>query len=135
MTGIDVCEYVEVKLMSAYKNFPYVPNTSENSTLYFGKIWLFQCIETCELKYAYTPIEKKDLEFLGWNCLEEIPWHLEKIYTETVIRDTKWFEGTRAKQEEFWLRVQDAHNGLIEPPKRRNRSPSIQVCQIVDDVS
>jgi YqaJ-like viral recombinase domain len=135
VTGIDECEYVEMKIMSQYKDSPYDTTMNEMGQKYNGKIWLFQCFETCETKYAYNAIQKKDYEFLGWNCLEEIPWHLEKFFTETVYRDKKWFEGTRAKQEEFWLRVQDAHNGLIEPPKRRNRTPSVNVCQITDDVT
>ena len=132
VTGIDECDYVEMKIISSYRDSSYVPN---ESALYSGKIWLFQCVETCELKYAYTALQKKDLEFLGWNCLEEIPWHLEKFFIETVRRDKKWFEGTRPKQEEFWARVADAHNGLIEPAKRRARTPSIQVCKIMDDVT
>jgi len=134
VTGIDECDYVEMKIMSQYKDSPYVPDKNELGMMYNGTIWLFQCAETCELKYAYTAIQKKDYENLGWNCLENIPWHLEKFYTETVTRDTTWFEGTRAKQEEFWLRVEDARNGLIEGPKRRPRGQSINICQITDDV-
>jgi putative phage-type endonuclease len=135
VTGIDECDYVEMKIASKYKTSTYTPPTEGLGLTYFGTIWLFQYFETCELKYAFTPIEKKDLEFLGWHCLEEIPWHLENYYTETVVRDPVWYEGTKPKQEEFWLRVADAHNGLIEPPKRRARTSSVNVCQIVDDLA
>ena len=136
VTGIDECEYVEMKLASPYKDSQgYAPATEGIGSMYLGKIWLFQCVETCELKYAYTYLEKKDMERLEWTCLEEIPWHLEKYFVETVVRDTKWFEGTKPRQEEFWLRVADAHKGLIEPPKRRVKAPIVQVCQIMDDVA
>ena len=133
VTGIDECEYVEMKIASAYKDATYA--APELAKPYSGNIWLFQCSDTLELKYAYTPLEKKDLEGLGWHCLEAIPWHLEKMHNEVVLRDRNWFEGTKQKQEEFWLRVADAHNGLIEPPKRRTKAPIVQVCKIMDDVT
>jgi len=134
VTGLDECEYVEMKLAAAYKDSQYSVPTEDIGIMYSGKIWLFQCVETCELKYAYTSLEKKDLELLEWHYLEEIPWHLEKFFTETVSRDPSWFESTKQKQEEFWLRVADAHNGLVEPSKRRVKPPTVQVCQIMDDV-
>ena len=133
VTGIDECEYVEMKIVSAYRDTNYV--VPEVPVAHAGTVWLFQCSETLELKYAYTPSEKADLEVLEWNCLEVIPWHLEKMYNEVVSRDRNWFEGTKQKQEEFWCRVADAHKGLIEPPKRRTKAPVVQVCQIMDDVT
>jgi hypothetical protein len=135
VTGIDECDYVEMKIASSYKDSKYEPPTEEPGTLYNGLVWLYQCFETCELKYAYTALEKKDLDLLGWHCLEEIPWHLDKMFTQTMVRDSKWYEGTAVKQDEFWLRVEDAKNGLIEPPKRRPRAPSVNGYQIMDDVT
>jgi len=135
VTGIDECEYVEMKIASPYKTSVYTPPTEGFGLIYRGVIWIFQYFETCELKYAFTALEKKDLENLGWQCLEEIPWHVDSFYIETVERDRSWFEGTKPKQEEFWLRVVDAQNGLVEPPKRRRPTSSVQVCQIVDDVA
>jgi hypothetical protein len=135
VTSIDECEYVEMKILSGYKDAPYVAADSELGLQYFGTIWLFQCSDTLELKYAYNHLERKDLELLGWNCLETIPWHIEKVFNKVVFRDRSWFEGTKQKQEEFWLRVADAHKGLIEQPKRRTKSQVVQVCQIMDSVT
>jgi len=135
VTNIDECEYVEMKIMSAYKDAPYIEPTEDLGKMYSGKIWLFQAPETYELKYAYTALERKDLELLGWNFLEEIPWHLEKMRTEIVARDRNWYESTKEKQENFWLRVEAARQGLVDPPKKRPRLPSVQICQITDDAA
>jgi len=135
VTDIEECDYVEMKIASGYKNSVYGPPTEEPGTTYRGIVWLYQYFETCEMKYAYTVAERDELNSLGWHCLEEIPWHLEKMFTQTIVRDKKWYEGTAAKQEEFWLRVADAHKGLIEPPKRRPRAPSTGGYEIMDDIT
>ena len=143
VTGIDECEYVEMSFESGYKEHSYTDegaretcspdlyNVEELRPMYAGYVWLFQEPESLELKYAYTYLEKKDLERDGWCLQEEIPWHLKKLYRTVVIRDRTWYQGTTVKQEEFWKRVEDARQGLIEPPKKRPEKLIVQVCKIV----
>ena len=148
VTGIDECEYVEMSFESGYKDHSYtldsaqqtcspdvyspdIYDVGEGRPMYSGYVWLFQEPETLELKYAYTYLEKKDMERDGWFLLEEIPWHLKKFYRTVIVRDRAWFKGTAEKQEEFWKRVEDARAGLIEPPKKRAEKVIVQVCKII----
>lgn len=143
VTGIDECEYVEMSFESGYKEHSYTDADAKETCstelyddygerpMYFGYVWLFQEPESLELRYAYTYLEKKDLERDGWCLQEEIPWHLKKLYRTIVVRDRGWYKGTVDKQEEFWKRVDDARNGLIEAPKKRVEKVVVQVCKII----
>jgi len=64
---------------------------------------------------------------------ETIPWHLKCMSRTVVMRNREWYAGTLVKQEEFWKRVEDARQGLIEPPSPKKRSVVVQVCKIVGD--
>ena len=132
VADIDECDYIEVKLVSTYKdNSVYV----ETETDYKGSIWLFQAHDTCELKYAYTEEERVALQYLEWNCIETIPWHMETHYTVTVARDRAWFISTLEKRNELWKTVEEARLGSISlPPTNRSKSKVlVNVCKIMDD--
>jgi len=135
VTGIDECDYIEVKLESAYKGGKYEPPAAGSvGETYRGFIWLLQNNETLELKYAYT-VEERDafigLE-TGWGVLEDIPWHLGGHFTETVSRDRAWFESTGPKREAFWEKVKEAREGtlVLAPSQKRAK---VEVCQMIDD--
>lgn len=134
VADIDECDYIEVKIASAYKDTPYV-ELSDETVKYKGAIWLFQAPETCEMKYAYTEEERKKMVELEWNCIETIPWHMDSHFTTTVQRDRAWFESTLEKRNAFWKAVEDARNGLLvlPPSSAKARTPTVTVCKIMDD--
>ena len=144
VTNIDECDYVEMSFESAYKASTYNEMESKNicvpelydietqRPLYCGCMWLLQDPESLELKYVYTHLEREAAEEEGWCIQEIIPWHLKRVFRTTVVRNREWYASTLIKQEEFWKRVEDAHQGLIEPstPKKR---VVVQVCKIINE--
>ena len=134
VADIDECDYIEVKIASAYKDTPYV-EPSDETTKYKGTVWLFQAPETCEMKYAYTEEERKKMVELEWNCIETIPWHMDSHFTTTVQRDRAWFDSTLEKRNEFWKAVDSARQGLLvlPPSSAKARTPTVTVCKIMDD--
>ena len=147
VTDIDECDYVEMSFESGYKTHAYTVEDSKDTCapllydiesarpLYCGHFWLLQDPESLDLKYVYTATEKEAAEAAGWCIQEAIPWHVKKIFRTTVVRNREWYASTLVKQEEFWKRVEDARQGLIEPPtpKKRNEKVIVQVCKIVAD--
>jgi len=134
VADIDECDYVEVKLVSKYKDSEY--NDPAEGTLGYSFnniVWLFQSPETGELKYAYTSLERKDWERLGWHCVEEIPWYLDKMFTETVQRDRAWFKSTEGARTAFWNKVAGARDGSYTPSQAKPRAAPVNVCKIMDD--
>jgi putative phage-type endonuclease len=136
---IDECEYVEVKLNSAYKDVPFSdePREGTKRSVYFGSLYLLQEPDTLQLKYAYNALERKDLQRLGWSIIEEIPWNLDNIYIQVVKRDTKWFEGTAEARDAFWKKVEEARAGaFVLPPSsrpiRKKEELVVKVCKIED---
>jgi hypothetical protein len=134
VADIDECDYIEVKIASAYKDSQYV-EPSDETVKYKGNVWLFQANETCEMKYAYTEEERKKMVELEWNCIETIPWHMNSHFTTTVQRDRAWFESTLEKRNEFWKAVDSARQGLLvlAPSSAKARTPTVTVCKIMDD--
>lgn len=140
---VDECEYVEVKLNSGYKDKAMCADAEKAGTqrhLFAGTLWLLQEPETLELKYAYTDLERKDLERAGWNVMENIPWNLDGIFIQVVTRDRNWFAGTAAAREAFWLKVAEVKAGTYVLPasSRPARAPKaeglvVNVCKIMDD--
>lgn len=135
---IDECEYVEVKLNSAYKDKAFCQETKEGTQrhLYAGTVWLFQEPDTLELKYAYTPLERKDLEHAGWTIVETIPWNLDGIYIQVVARDRAWFASTAGAREAFWAKVAESRAGTFVLPASsrapRQAKVTVNVCKIED---
>lgn len=139
---IDECEYVEVKINSGYKDKRMCEDNEKAGTqrhLYSGELWLLQEPETLELKYAYTALERKDMERLGWNVVEVIPWNLDGLYAQIVVRDRAWFAGTADARAAFWAKVAEARAGTFVLPasSRPARAPKadlvVNVCKIEDD--
>jgi len=134
VADLDECEYVEVKLVSKYKDSDYKdPEEGTIGYTYNGIVWIFQSPETGELKYAYNLIEKKDWEYIGWQCVEVIPWYLDKIFVETVQRDRAWFASTEVARTNFWDKVARAKAGTYTPSLPKTRAPPVNVCKIMDD--
>ena len=106
VTGIGECDYVEVKLDSIQGS------ATDLSGVVEGYMWLLQNPNTCEMKYAYTEEEVKALE--GWDLTETIPWRVNKLYTETVVRDKGWYQGTSEMRKQFWESVEKARKGAYQ---------------------
>jgi hypothetical protein len=134
VADIDECDYVEVKLVSKYKDSDYKdPVDGTLGYTFNGIVWIFQSPETGELKYAYNSVEKKDWEHIGWQCVEVVPWYLDKIFIETVQRDRAWFASTEATRTSFWNKVDGARAGTYTPSQPVRRAPPANVCKIMDD--
>uniref|UniRef100_A0A6C0JV98 YqaJ viral recombinase domain-containing protein n=1 Tax=viral metagenome TaxID=1070528 RepID=A0A6C0JV98_9ZZZZ len=134
VADIDECDYVEVKLASQYKDSKYQdPVEGTLGYSFNGTVWIFQSPETGELKYAYTSIEKTDWELIGWNCVETVPWYLDKYFTETVQRDRAWFASTEVARTSFWNKVEGARAGTYTPSQPVKRVAPVNVCKITDD--
>lgn len=105
VTGIDECEYVEVKLDS-------LQGVATDLSGAEGFVWLLQDPATCIMKYAYTEAELVE----GLDIVEKIPWRLNRMYAVTVTRDRGWFQQTAEMREAFWLKVEEARR-IPESPR------------------
>lgn len=138
VAGIDECEYVEVKINSAYKAVPMCPEARGERHLYSGTMWLLQHPDTLDLCYAHTDLELADLSAAGWGIVETIPWNLDGLYTQVVRRDRGWFAGTEAARTAFWEKVDGVRAGTFvvppssRPPKAKPTEPVVVVCKIED---
>lgn len=134
VTGIDECEYVEAKIQSATAKSGVVPDMVPD-----GHVWLLYDAATEKMVYAYTEEEKTSFQAQGYDELEIIPWRVEKLFIKTVVRDRGWFEGTRAKRDEFWAIVGEARRGEIQPFEVKSKQKLTVtvmkegVCYINDD--
>jgi len=122
VTGIEECEYVEVKIDSAM-DLSGEPD---------GYIWLLQNSDTCEMRYVYTVQERAEAG--DWHELEMIPWRLGGFYSELCVRDRAWFASTEEMRAEFWASVEKAREGSFEVPlgKSKKLVTVVKECQIVD---
>lgn len=134
VTGIEECEYVEVKIDSISPKKVDLSGATPD-----GSIWLFQNAATCQMYYAYTAAERGEAESKGWDLMETIPWRLGKFFSKTVVRDRAWFLGTAKMRSDFWDIVEQARKGEIQPFEVKSRAKVIVTkeaeCRIVDDVA
>jgi len=132
VTGIDECEYLEVKLVSATRDRPeYVAAEKGLGLEHNGTVWLFQNAATLELSYAYTEMERGVAAEKGLVELETIPWHLDSFFSSVVARDRAWFASTADKRERFWEMVGKAKQGTLEVAPCK-KGVTVQVCKIED---
>jgi len=119
VTGIDECEYVEVKIDSLGKNVTDLSGAE-------GFVWLLQDPATCVMQYAYTEAEATAQ---GLEIIEKIPWRLGGMYAVTVTRDRGWFQQTAEMREAFWGRVEEAR---LAPESPRVVVTKEAACLFVD---
>ena len=126
VTGIDVCEYVEVRLEASHpKKMAFVrPDDPYDE----GVLWLLN--KEFDYTYAYTLETRKEKELDGWSVHEAIPWALVDFHHVTVQRDEKWFKGTAALREKFWNCVEAAKAGTFKVPAPA--TPRAKACRIQD---
>jgi hypothetical protein len=112
VTGIDECEYVEVKIDSIGKQ----KEALAADVVPEGHLWLFQDSGgTCEMVYAYTEAQRDALEASGKDLIETIPWRINRIETRVVARDRAWFESTETTRTAFWRDVEASRAGSFVP--------------------
>jgi hypothetical protein len=137
VTGIDECEYVEVKLDSPTAKQPDISGSTPD-----GHVWLFQDSSSCIMYYAYTEHEKDTYADKGYELIETIPWRLIRLYTKTVTRDRAWFQSTNDIQNTFWELVEKVKRGEVpplEPVVKKGASSTLvkvikePVCLMLDD--
>jgi hypothetical protein len=119
VTGIEECEYVEVKLDSIQGQ----ATDLSGSAPAIGYVWLYQQPTTCEMSYAYTEAEGAALKAKGLELLETIPWRIHGIFAKTVTRDRAWFKGTEELRATFWKNVEKARKGEFQVVEARQRTP------------
>jgi hypothetical protein len=110
VTGLEECDYVEVKLQSVEKHAAELPEGVEPE----GWVWLLQNPVNCEMAYAYTEAEREERLANGWELTEVIPWRVEALVHEVVPRDRTWFAGTAGLREAFWADVATARRGAFQ---------------------
>lgn len=122
VTGIDECDYVEVKLQSIQKHETELPAGAEPE----GHVWLLQEPHTAQMVYAYTEEERAEREGAGWEVIETIPWRVAGFWTKTVARDRAWYRGTEELRGAFWRDVHAARVGGFTLPEstRVRRAPA-----------
>jgi putative phage-type endonuclease len=134
VADIDECEYVEIKLISPYRGEEsYCPPSQPPE--FSGHVYILQCPQTYSLVYAYTEDERKTFMEKEFTMVEEIPWHLERMFNKVVVRDRAWFASTAEKRAEFWKCVEETSAGtyVLAPSTRTKVKPVITVCKINDD--
>ena len=122
VTGIDECDYVEVKLQSVQKHETELPAGVEPE----GHMWLLQEPRTAQMAYAYTEEERAEREGAGWEVVEAIPWRVAGFWAKTVARDRAWYRGTEELRAAFWRDVHAARAGGFTLPEstRVRRAPA-----------
>lgn len=124
VTGVDECEYVEVKLDSIHKMESELAGGAEPD----GFLWLVQNPSSAMMAYAYTEEERATAEADGWDVLEDIPWRAAELWTKTVPRDRVWFSGTDVLREKLWDDIASARVGAFTVPEPvRARTAKLQV--------
>jgi hypothetical protein len=122
VTGIDECEYVEVKIDSIGKQKQALgPDVVPE-----GHLWLFQDPSgACEMVYAYTETQRDALAAAGKDLIETIPWRVAHIETRVIARDRAWFDGTASIRAAFWRNVDAARAGSFVPVASPVRKPKV----------
>jgi hypothetical protein len=122
VTGVDECDYVEVKLQSIQKHETELPTGAEPE----GTMWLLQEPRTAQMTYAYTEEERVEREGAGWEIVETIPWRVAGFWAKTVARDRAWYRGTEELRAAFWRDVHAARAGGFTLPEstRVRRAPA-----------
>ena len=131
VTGIDECDYVEVKLDSIQGA------VTDLSGAVHGHVWLLQHPMTCDMRYAYTEAEMTEIEAGGYELTEKVPWRLNSMYAVTVTRDRAWFQGTAELRRQFWENVEKARQGTFQIVEGRPKVKTVIVtkepaCMITD---
>jgi hypothetical protein len=86
------------------------------------------------MHYEYSPVGDLDWRPTppdGWEVIEIIPWYLEKLWIQPVLRDQAWFESIMPLIDHFWRDVEKAKVGEFQIPESSVKRKSA-FCGIID---
>lgn len=132
VTQLPVCQYTEFhfKSYTAQNQTLQIPDTCRTR----GIILLVQNEGLQKLEYRYGPLGESDWNPIleeGWELLERIPWGLEKMWCQPVLRDEAWFQSVVPLINEFWADVERAKQGVFTLPESTVKRKAV-ACAIVD---
>lgn len=101
---------------------------------YRGHIFILQSMTEPQMNYEYSPLN--DIDWMptpkeGWEVIEKIPWYLEKLWIQPVLRDQAWFESILPLVDYFWQDVQKAKEGTFQIPESSTKR-KLAHCGIID---
>jgi hypothetical protein len=132
VTEMPVCQYTEFHFKSSTaqkQDFDLSGSYMEK-----GILCVVQSEELQKVEYRYGPLG--DMEWTpvleeGWELLERVPWGLEKVWIQPVLRDEAWFQSMLPLIYDFWQDVEKANQGLFTCPESTVKRKQI-ACAIVD---
>lgn len=127
-----LCQYCEFTFRSYTAQQQTCKEPNEYSEK--GNIFIVQNITSPRMHYEYSPVG--DLEWRptpldGWEVIEIIPWYLEKLWIQPVLRDQAWFESIMPLIDNFWRDVEKAKVGEFQIPESSVKRKSA-FCGIID---
>jgi hypothetical protein len=132
VTEMPVCQYSEFH----FKSYTAKAQDFDLSGSYVEKGIL--CVvqnETLEkVEYRYGPLGEMNWQPTleeGWELLERVPWGLEKMWIQPVVRDEAWFQSVMPLIHDFWKDVEKANRGEFVCPESSVKRKAA-VCAIVD---
>lgn len=132
VTSSPLCQFSEFTFRSytAQKQVCEIPE----KTIAKGNIFVIQNIYEPQMKYLYSPLDSMDwippLDE-GWEIIEKVPWFLEKLWIEPVIRDKAWFSSIEPLIHFFWEDVHKARKGEFNMPESSVKKRQA-ACAIID---
>jgi hypothetical protein len=132
VTEMPVCQYSEFH----FKSYTAQKQTFDLSGDYVEKgiLCVIQNEDIQKLDYRYGPLG--DMEWTptledGWELLERVPWGLEKMWIQPVLRDEAWFQSVLPVIYEFWQDVEKAQRGAFICPESSVKRRAV-ACAILD---
>jgi len=129
---MPVCQYAEFH----FKSYTAQKQEFDLSGDYGEKgiLCVVQHEDLQKIEYRYGPLG--DMEWTptlegGWDLLERVPWGLEKMWIQPVLRDEAWFQSVLPLIYNFWQDVDKANRGEFICPESSVKRKAA-VCAILD---
>jgi hypothetical protein len=132
VTEMPVCQYTEFH----FKSYTAQKQELDLSGAFMekGVLCIVQNEDLQKVEYRYGPLGDMDWApslDQGWELLERVPWGLEKMWIQPVLRDEAWFQSVLPLIHEFWQDVEKANQGQFTCPESTVKRKAA-VCAIVD---
>jgi hypothetical protein len=132
VTEMPVCQYTEFH----FKSYTAQHQQLDISGAFMekGVLCIVQNEDLQKVEYRYGPLGDMDWTpslDQGWELLERVPWGLEKMWIQPVLRDEAWFQSILPLIHEFWQDVEKANQGQFTCPESTVKRKAA-VCAIVD---
>jgi hypothetical protein len=132
VTEMSACQYAEFH----FKSYTAQKHEFDLSGSYVEKgiLCVVQNEELQKVEYRYGPLGEMNWEPIlegGWELLERVPWGLEKMWIQPVLRDEAWFQSVMPLIHDFWKDVEKANRGEFICPESSVKRKAA-ACIIVD---